>query len=202
MTVEEFALQEYLEIKREHSRLRILALGIMGAVAPISVSLLFSRTLEGSHDTKYVVAAVMLVIASFVYLVLALLYTTLSRRHDHLISYLRTNKNQDYDKYLRAPEARNPLSDWVWPVCNMAIFGFPSLLCLLFGLGLAIYSSTGYLVLAVVPYLIGLLVVFLEWTWDIEERRLVPHMLGWILRGRDPIRRVVVRFFQGHRRIE
>lgn len=191
-TVEEFAMQEYFEIKREQSRLRFLALAIMGAVAPLFISLLFSGRLVDSDVTRYFIAVIMLCIVSFVYLVLALLYTTLSRRYDNIVSYLLTESDEEYDKFLLARRTKvhnPPLSGWLWPFCTLSIFILPSLLSLLAAVLMAIYSSQSALfALVLIPYLIVFCAVFFEWTKDMEERRSIPLILRWIITLRERIR--------------
>jgi hypothetical protein len=191
-TLLNFAMHEYLEIAREHSRLRFLTLGIMGAVTPVIISFLFS--VDADDTLKTWITSLIFLILLFVYIVLAIIYAALSRRYDVIVKYMQLETGSEFKKYFAAKGATEsyPMSDWVWPTCNFAIFILPSIISLIVSAMMSRFSV--YWIVIALVYVALVSILFLEWARGLEERRNIPRILSWIPSVRDHMRRGIFAF--------
>jgi hypothetical protein len=100
----EFAKAEFFEVMKARSQLRLLAIGIMGAVVPIFISLLF-QVQPNAQVSPNDVLSISLAGLSFVFLLLGHTFIGQSRRYDALVIHLR-DMHVEFLRYLNIPKER------------------------------------------------------------------------------------------------
>ena len=131
--LERFAQEEYHDLEKEQRQVRLLALGIMGAVIAFAFRLPELRFTEDG-STLIDLDNLMRVILSglsFVYFLLAVNFVRLSRRYENITVFLRRIRPDEYKAFFSETKKDSlALRDYIPTLSNFMIFVFPIVLSL------------------------------------------------------------------------